>query len=42
VQWRAQLWQVSQDTTTINIASGLGGDIRSFGAGAASNKIADG
>ena len=42
LQWRARLWQVAQDTTTINIASELGGDVGSFGAGAASNKIADG
>ena len=35
-------WKVAQDTTTINIASEIGGDVGSFGAGAASNKIADG
>ncbi len=42
IQWRDRLWQVAQDTTTINIASEIGGDVGSFGAGAASNKIADG
>lgn len=42
LQWRDRLWQIAQDTTTINIASELGGDVGSFGAGAASNKIADG
>jgi hypothetical protein len=42
LQWRARLWQVAQDTMTINIASELGSDVGSFGAGAASNKIADG
>lgn len=42
LQWRARFWQIIQDTTTINIASEFGGDVGSFGAGAASNKIADG
>lgn len=42
LQWRARLWQVAQDTTTINIASEQGDDVGSFVAGAASNKIADG
>jgi hypothetical protein len=42
LQWRARLWQVAQDTTTLNFASEQGGDVGSFGAGAASNKIADG
>jgi hypothetical protein len=42
LQWRAQIWQVVQDTTTISFASEIGGDVGSFGAGAASNKIADG
>lgn len=41
-QWRDCFWKVAQYTTTINIASEIGGDIGSFGAGAASNKIADG
>ena len=41
-QWRDRFWKVAQDTTTINIASEIGGDVGSFGAGAASNKIADG
>lgn len=27
LQWRARLWQVAQDTTAINIASELGGDV---------------
>jgi hypothetical protein len=34
--------QVAQDTTIITLASEMGADIGSFGAGAASNKIADG
>lgn len=42
VQWRSRLWQVAQDTTSINMASELGGDVGSFGAGAYSNKIAEG
>jgi hypothetical protein len=42
VQWRDRFWQVAQDTMTINVASEIGGDVGSFGAGAASNKIADG
>ena len=41
-QWRARFWQVAQDTATINIASEQGDVVGSFGAGAASNKIADG
>jgi len=42
IQWRGRLWQIAQDTATINFASELGGDAGSFMAGAASNKIADG
>ena len=42
VQWRARLWQVAEDTTSINMSSELGGDVGSFAAGAASNKIAEG
>jgi hypothetical protein len=42
VQWRARLWQVAEDTTSINMASELGGDVGSFAAGTASNKIAEG
>jgi hypothetical protein len=42
VQWRDRLWQVVQDTMTINFASEQGEFLGSFGAGAASNKIADG
>ena len=41
-QWRDRFWKVAQDTTTINIVSEIGDDVGSFGAGAASNKIADG
>jgi hypothetical protein len=41
VQWRDRLWQVAEDTTTINLSSELGDVVGSFGAGAASNKIAD-
>ena len=40
-QWRWRFWQVTRATERINIASELGGDVGSFGAGAASNKIAD-
>ena len=42
IQWRDRVWKLAQDTTTINLASEMGGDVGSFGAGAASNKIADG
>jgi hypothetical protein len=42
LQWRTRLWQVTQDTTTINFAYEIAGDVGSFGAGTASNKIADG
>ncbi len=42
VQWRYRLWQVAEDTTSINMASELGGDVGSFAAGAYSNKIAEG
>ena len=41
IQWRAIFWQVAEDTISINVASELGGDLGSFGAGAASNKIAE-
>lgn len=41
-QWRARFWQVAQDTAAINIASEQGDVVGAFGAGAASNKIADG
>ena len=41
-QWRDRFWKIAQDTTAINLASEMGGDVGSFGAGAASNKIADG
>ena len=34
--------EVAEDTVSINLASEFGGDIGSFVAGAASNKIADG
>ena len=42
IQWRDRFWKVAQDTEAINFASEIGGDVGSFGAGAASNKIADG
>jgi hypothetical protein len=42
IQWRDRFWKITQDTTTINVASEIGGDLGSFGAGALSNKIADG
>lgn len=41
VQWRDRLWKVIEDTFTVNAASELGGEVGSFGAGAAANKIAD-
>ena len=41
IQWRDRFWKVAQDTAKINLASELGGDVGSFGAGAVSNKIAD-
>ena len=42
IQWRDRFWQVTEDTMAINLASEMGGNVGSFGAGAASNKIADG
>jgi len=42
VQWRDRFWKVTEDTTKINFASEMGGAVGSFGAGALSNKIADG
>lgn len=42
VQWRDRIWQVTQDTFSINGACEIGEDLGSFGAGAAANKIADG
>lgn len=42
IQWRARAWQVAEDTTTINFSCEFGRDPGSFGAGIASNKIADG
>ena len=42
LQWRDRFWKVAQDTMIINLASETGGDLGSFGAGAVSNKIADG
>jgi hypothetical protein len=42
VQWRDRFWKITEDTTTINFASEMGGDVGAFGAGALSNKIADG
>lgn len=41
-QWRYRFWKVASDTAIINLSSEIGGDIGAFGAGAASNKIADG
>jgi len=41
-QWRYRFWKLIKDTTAINIAIETSGDIGAFGAGAASNKIADG
>lgn len=41
VQWRDRFWKVTEDTTTINLASEMSDDVGSFGAGAASNKIGD-
>jgi len=41
IQWRDRVWQVAQDTTTINLSCEFGKEVGSFGAGALSNKIAD-
>jgi hypothetical protein len=41
VQWRDRFWQVIQDTFSINMSCEIGGDLGSFGTGAAANKIAD-
>ena len=41
IQWRDRVWQVAQDTTTINLSCELGQEIGSFAVGTASNKIAD-
>ena len=41
VQWRDRFWKVVEDTFTVNGASELGGELGSFGAGAAANKMAD-
>ena len=40
-QWRYRLWKIAEDTTAINFSSELGGNLGTFAAGAASNKIAD-
>jgi len=41
IQWRDRVWQVAEDTTTINLSCEFGKDTGSFGAGAMANKIAD-
>ena len=41
VQYRGRLWQVAEDTVTLNAMCELGGEPGSFAAGALSNKIAD-
>ena len=41
VQWRDRFWKVVEDTFTVNGALELGGELCSFGAGAAANKMAD-
>jgi len=41
IQWRDRFWKVTEDTTTINLASEMSDDVGSLGAGAASNKIGD-
>lgn len=41
VQYRSRFWQVVEDITTINAMCEMGGNTRSFAAGAMSNKIAD-
>lgn len=41
LQWRDRFWKVVEDTFTVNGASELGGELGSFGAGAAANKMAD-
>ena len=42
IQWRDRFWQVTEDTTKINLSCELGKEPGSFGAGVLSNKIADG
>ena len=41
VQWRDRFWKVVEDKFTVNGASELGGELGSFGSGAAANKMAD-
>jgi hypothetical protein len=41
-QWRYRFWKVVEDTLKINIASEVAGNVGSFMAGAAANKISDG
>lgn len=41
VQWRDRFWKLAEDTVKINEACELGGEVGSFGAGIAANKIAD-
>lgn len=42
IQWRDRLWKLIEDTTTINFSAEIGRDLGAFGAGGASEKIADG
>jgi hypothetical protein len=41
IQWRDRVWQVAEDTLTINLSCELGKEPASFSAGVLSNKIAD-
>lgn len=42
IQWRDRFCKLTEDTVSINMASELRGNLGSFGAGAASNKMAEG
>jgi hypothetical protein len=41
VQYRGRLWQVAENTVTINAMCEIGGDPSTFASGAVANKIAD-
>lgn len=42
IEYRDRVWKVAQDTTAINLACEIGGEVGSFVGGAASNKVAEG
>ena len=41
IQWRDRFWQLTEDTTTINLFCEFGQEAGSFGTGILANKIAD-